>query len=271
MSGHGDIRKIVSAEVLKLKRRRSTVMLPLVVAALALIIYFGLEVGARRHWFGVPSGYFVASSAIAWITNAMVVLLVVVTAFFISQEYALGTVKSAWVRPARRGGWYTAKLLTAAGAVTVLFAAAVAVVMLVAALRLGFADLMEKDYLVHTARGLGLRLTLTTALTLFMMWSATAVTAAVAARFNHPGGAIAAALGLGIAMTALSVFPAARPFLLTTYLALPSEQMVAMSKGLPLPLEWSDLAWQTLAAGGAWGVGAYLIGRRFTVRKEITG
>jgi ABC-type transport system involved in multi-copper enzyme maturation permease subunit len=271
MSQRGDIARIVSAEVLKLRRRRSTFVLPSIVVALAVLIYFGLEVGARNHWFGIPSGFFVASSAIAWITNAIVLVLVVVTSFFVSQEFALGTVKSAWVRPVKRSGWFTAKLLTAAGAVTALFLVAVVVVLTLAAARAGFTDLMEKDYLIHTARSMGLRMAMTTGLTLFVVWSAAAVTSALAARLNHPGGAIAATLGLGIAMTALSVFPAVRPFLLTTYLALPCEQMVAMSKGLPLPLEWGDLVWHTLAAGGAWGVGAYLIGRRTVQRKEITG
>jgi hypothetical protein len=162
-------------------------------------------------------------------------------------------------------------LLTAAGIVTALFVVAAVVMVALAALKLGFEDLMEKDYLIHTAGSLGVRMVLTTALTLFVLWSATAVTAALAARLNHPGGAIAAALGLGIAMTALSVFPAARPYLLTTYLSLPSEQMVAMSKGLPLPLEWGDLVWQTLAGAGAWGAAAYLSGRRVVQKKEITG
>jgi hypothetical protein len=266
----GDIRRVVSAELLKFRRRRSTVVLPAVVVALAVLIHFGLEVGARKHWFGVPSGFFVASSAIGWLTNAIVLVLVVVTSFVVSQEYALGTVKSAWVRPVKRGGWFTGKLLTAAGVVSVVFVAAAAVVVALAAARLGFGDLMEKDYLVHTGRSLGLHLALTSGLTLFALWSATAVTAALAARFNHPGGAIAAALGLGVAMTALSVFPAARPFLLTTYLGLPSEQMVAMSKGLAIPLAWGDLVWRTLAAGGAWGLTAYMTGRRIVQKKEIT-
>jgi hypothetical protein len=188
----------------------------------------------------------------------------------VSQEFALGTVKSVWVRPVKRSGWFSAKLLTAAGIVTALFVVAVAAVVGVAAARLGYTDLMEKDYLVHPARNLGVRMALTTGLTLFALWSATAVTAALAARLNHPGGAIAAALGLGIAMTALSVFPAARPFLLPTYLGLPSEQMVAMSKGLPLPLEWGDLVWQTLVAGGAWGLAAFLVGIGVVQKKEIT-
>jgi len=271
LNQRSDISRVVSAEVLKFKRRRSKVVLPSVVVALAVLIYFGLEVGARNHWFGLPSGFFVASSAIGWITNAIVLLLVVVTSFVVSQEFALGTVKSVWVRPVKRNGWYAAKILTAAGIVTALFVLACVVVLALAAARSGFADLMEKDYLVHSARSLGFRMALTTGLTLFMLWSATVVTAALAARFNHSGGAIAAALGLGIAMTALSVFPPVRPYLLTTYLGLPSEQMVAMSKGLPLPLEWGDLIWRTFAAGGVWALAAYAIGLRIVQRKEITG
>ena len=271
MKRRGDVTRVVSGEILKLRRRRSTVVLPGIVLALAVLIYFGLEMGARNHWFGIPSGFFVASSAISWINNALVLVAVVVTSFIVAQEYALGTVKSAWVRPVTRGGWFSAKLLSAAGVVTVLFVVAAGVVVLLAAVKLGFGDLKEKDYLVHTAGSLGTRMALTTGLTLFVLWSATAVIAALAARLNHPGGAIAAALGVGIAMTALSVFPAARPFLLTTYLGLPSEQMIAMSKGLPLPLEWGDLVWQTLAGAGAWGVAAYSLGRRVVQRKEITG
>jgi hypothetical protein len=267
----GDITRVVSAEVLKCRRRRSTVVLPVIVAALAVLVYFGLEIGARNNWFGVPSGFFVASSSIGWITNAVVLLLVVVTSFVVSQEFALGTVKSAWVRPVNRGGWYAAKCVTAAGMVTALFVLAVVVVVALAAARSGFTDLMEKDYLVHSARSMGARMALTTGLTLFVLWSATAVTAALAARVNHAGGAIAVALGLGIAMAALSVFPPVRPYLLTTYLGLPSEQMVAMSKGLPLPLEWGDLIGRTLAAGGAWALAAYAIGLWIVQRKEITG
>ena len=270
MRPKGDIARVLSAEVLKMRRRRSTFVLPSIVVALAVLIYFGLDVGARNHWFGVPSGFFVASSAIGWINSSLVLVSVLVTAFVVSQEYALGTVKSAWVRPVRRSGWFDAKLITAAGIVTALFVAAVAVVVVLAAVKLGYGDLMEKDYLVHPAGSLGARMALTTGLTLFGLWSATAVTAALAARLNHPGGTIAAALGLGIAMTALSMFPPLRPVLLTTYLGLPSEQMVAMSKGLPLPLEWGDLVWRTLAAAGAWGVAAYAIGRWSVQKKEIT-
>jgi hypothetical protein len=72
-------------------------------------------------------------------------------------------------------------------------------------------------------------------------------------------------------MTALSVFPPVRPYLLTTYIGAPSEQMVAMSKGLPLPFEWKDLAWRTVATGVVWAAVSYVAGRRIVSRKEITG
>ncbi|MCK4773226.1 MAG: ABC transporter permease [Candidatus Krumholzibacteria bacterium] len=270
MIHRSDISREISAEMLKFRRRRSTFVFPAALVLLAALLYIGFEAGARNHWFGVPSGFFVAASSVAWIANVMVLVLVVITSFVISQDYALGTVKSAWVRPTSRTGWYTGKVLTACCVVAGLFVLAVVAVVVLAASRLGFVDLMEKDYLVHSASSMGLRLLLTTGLTLFVMWSAVVVTSALAAGLNHPGGAIAVALGLGVAMTALSVFPATAPFLLTTYLGLPSEQMVAMSKGLPLPLEWADLIWRSLGAGASWALVAFVIGRKIVIGKEIT-
>jgi ABC-type transport system involved in multi-copper enzyme maturation permease subunit len=271
MSGRRDIGNIVSAEILKFRRRRSTIVLPAILVVLAAVIYFGIDLGARRHWFGLPSGYFVAASAIAWITNAVTLALVIATSFVISQEYALGTVKAVWVRPVSRRAWYTAKNLVAGGAVTLCYLITVAVVIVLAAARSGFTDLMEKDYLIHSAGSLGLRLLLTTALTLCAIWAATLLTAAVASKTNHPGGAIAVTIGMGIAMLALSQFPPVGAFLPTTYLGAPSEQMIAMSKGLPLPYEWGDLVWKSLVASGLWGLLAYLAGLRIVSKKEITG
>ena len=265
-----EISRIISAELVSLRRRRSTFVLPAVLLALATIVYFGLETGARNNWFGLPSGFFVAASAIGWLANVVVLVVVVLTSFLISQEYALGTVKSAWVRPLSRQGWFTGKVLYACGVVTVLYILAIVLVVILAALRSGFVDLMEKDYLVHTAGSMGLRLALTSALVLFTIWSTVIVTAAFASRINHPGGAIAVVTGIGVALMALSVFPPVRPFLLTTYIGLPSEQMVAMSKGLPLPFEWGDLVWRTLAAGALWACVAYFAGRKIVKAREIT-
>ncbi len=270
MNRKSEISRIVSGELVMQRRRRSTFVLPSVLLLLAAIVYFGLEMGARNNWFGLPSGFFVAASSIGWMANVVVLVVVVFTSFLISQEYALGTVKSAWVRPLSRQGWFTGKLLYACGLVTLLFLMAAVVVVALALLRLGFVDLMEKDYLVHTAGSMGLRLVLTTALVLYTIWSTAIVTAALASRINHPGGAIAAVTGIGVALMALSVFPPVRPFLLTTYIGLPSEQMVAMSKGLPLPFEWGTLVWRTLAVGTTWAVVAYVAGIRIVKNRQIT-
>lgn len=265
-----DVSRVLAGEVLKFRRRRSTVVMPLIMVLLATATALLFDAGARNNWFGVPSGFFVAASATAWITNVMALLLVIVASFTVAQEFALGTVKAAWVRPVGRTGWFAGKVITSGVVVTVLFLLAVAAAVVVAGVKGGFSDLMEKDYLVHTARSLGLRLLLTTGLALCALWSATVVAAAVAAKLDHAGGAIAAALGLGIAMTALSMIPAAKPFLLTTYIGLPAEQMLAMSKGLPLPLEWGDLIWRTLAVSGIYALVAYLFGRWIVGKREIT-
>jgi hypothetical protein len=105
------------------------------------------------------------------------------------------------------------------------------------------------------------------------VWTLCAVTvfaAALAGMFKHAGGAIAAGLGAGIAMTVLGTFPPLRPLLLTTHVSLPWEQMIAMSKGLPLPAEWGQLVWQTLVGSGVWMVATFLIGQRVISKKQIT-
>ena len=270
MSRKTEIFRIVSGELVSQRRRRSTFVLPAVLLLLAAFVYFGLETGARNNWFGLPSGFFVAASSIGWLANVVVLIVVVLTSFLISQEYALGTVKSAWVRPLSRQGWFTGKLLYACGVVTLLFLTAVVVVVVLAVLRLGFVDLMEKDYLIHTAGSMELCLALTSALVLYTIWSTVIVTAALSSRINHPGGAIAVVTGIGVALMALSVFPPIRPFLLTTYIGLPSEQMVAMSKGLPLPFEWGTLVWRTLVTGAIWAFVAYLAGLRIVKSRQIT-
>jgi ABC-type transport system involved in multi-copper enzyme maturation permease subunit len=174
------------------------------------------------------------------------------------------------VRPVTRAQWYAAKVCTAAASLSGLFLLVVAVVMVLAVFRLGLTDLTEKDYVVHTARSLTLRLILSVGLTVFALWAVTVFVAMVAGLFNHPGGTIAMALGAGVLMMVLGAFPAVRPFLLTTYVSSPWEQMVAMSKGLPLPFEWGRLTWQTMAGAGVWIILTFALGQRVIKNKEIT-
>lgn len=271
MNGESAIRRVMAGELLKQRRTRSFLVVPAAVCVLAAVVYFGVETGARSNWFGIPSGFFVAASTVGWLAGVLVLVAVVSTSFLISREFATGAVKSAWVRPLGRQAWYLGRVLYSCAVLTVLFVLAVLVIAALSAARVGFVDLMEKDYLIHTAAGMGRCLALTAVLTLIVFWSAVVVTSAFAVLINHPGGTIAVVIGVGVAMTALAVFAPLRPFLLTTYVGLPSEQMVAMSKGLPLPLEWKDLVWRTLAAAGGWAGLAWIAGRTIISKKEIKG
>ena len=265
-----DFAKVVAAETFKLRRQRSTLIVLILVAVLALVMFVALEFAARRDWIGVPSGHFVAASVIGWMAIIMIILAVVVTSFLVSQEFALGTIKSTWVRPVTRGQWFSAKIYTAGVVMSELFVLAVVVTVALAATRLGFADLTEKGYTIHTSGEMTRRLIQTIALTLWALWAVTAFVAMLSAMFRHPGGAIAAGLGAGVAMIVLSAFPPIRPLLLSAYLSLPMEQMIAMSKGLPLPLEWGQLIWRTVAGAGVWMIVAFFIGQRIISKKEIT-
>ncbi len=247
-----------------------TVIVPLVTAAFAIVVSLGLGLAAQRAWLGMPSGFYMTAAAARWMINVLVLLSIVITCFHISREFAFGTVKPAWSRPVTRHAWYTGKVISACAIVTVLFAVVIFCIIAVSALRFGFNDLMEKDYLVHSAASMGGKLACTAVLTLWSLWAVTVVTAMLAVLFNHPGGGIAASLGLGLLMTVLGIFPPVRPFLLGTFINMPLEQMVAMSQGLPLPFEWSRLVLWTIVGGGAWLTAGLILGVLFIRRKEIT-
>jgi ABC-type transport system involved in multi-copper enzyme maturation permease subunit len=265
-----DVGKVVGAEWFKLKRRRWTYVLLALAGVLSIAMFLALEYAARRDWIGIPSGHFVTASVAGWLTTVMMIVAVIIPAFLISQEFALGTVKSTWVRPVTRGRWFTAKVVVAASAVGALFVVAFAITALLALTRLGFSDLVEKNYTIHTAPSLNGRLLMTVGLTVWTLCAATVFAAALAVMFKHAGGAIAAGLGAGVAMMVLGVVPPLRPLLLTTHVSMPWEQMIAMSKGLPLPVEWGRLLWQTLAGAGVWMAVAFVIGQRVVHTKQIT-
>ncbi len=267
---NNDVAKVISAEWLKLKRRRTTIVVPVLVGLFAVVTFFGLDFAVRRQVIGLPNGFNVAAATISLLINVVVLVAVVATCFHISREFALGTIKSAWVRPITRNAWYSGKILSACGAIALLFLFTVGIVVVLAAFRFGFSDLMEKDYLVHPAGSLGWRMVLTVGLTLWSLWALIAVVAMLAGLINHPGGAIAAALGLGLLLTVLAIFPALRPYLLSTYLSLPIDQMSAMSKGLPLPLSWSQVIRHTLIGAGVWIIVTFIVGQQIIKRKQIT-
>lgn len=267
----GDIAKTVAAERFKLSRQKITWILPIAVVLVVFIMSMVLEFAARQDWIGVPSGYFVAASVINWMSNVLLLLVVVVTSFLIAQEFAIGTVKGAWIRPLERSKWFTGKIVVTLGVVTILFVLAVTIAMLIAFVRIGFSDLMENTYLIHSSGALFGRLLLCTALTIWALWSAAMLVAMIAGGMSHPGGTIAVALAVGIGMTIMGAIDPVRPYLISSYVALPFEQMVAMSKGLPLPLEWGQLVMRSLGVPAVWMLATFLIGQRVIRKREISG
>lgn len=265
-----DMRNVIAAELLKLRKKRSTLVIPLVVVGLSAAILWGLSLAARRDWIGVPNAFYLTSAATGWMVNIVGLVAVIITSFHISREFALGTVKSAWVRPIPRHAWYTAKVLSAWMMICALFLLTMIVLVGLAAIAFRFADLMEKDFLVHSAGSLWGMLAVTVLLVLLALCAVSTVMAGIAVFFNHPGGAIGTGLGFGVLLTVLGVFPSMQPFLPTTYINRPVEQMIAMSKGLPLPLAWSTLAWRTIVGSVVWLAVAYGIGVWWIRKKEIT-
>jgi len=164
-----DAVKTITVDWFKARRQKMTYIIPMLLIAVTAAMVFVLELAARRNWIGVPDGYFIAASVMSWINNIMVLLVVVFTSFGIAQEFALGTVKSAWVRPVARSQWYTGKLVFSSSLVTNLFIVSGLTVVSLVMIRLGFTDLMEKDFLVHSSRSLALRLLLVSGLTVWAL------------------------------------------------------------------------------------------------------
>ena len=186
-----DIVNIISAEKYKLLRRRSTAAMLPGVLLLSVIIFFSVDLAAQRDWIGIPSGFYLASVAIGWMVNIIALLTIIIVAFQISGEFALGTVKPAWTRPVSRSSWFAGKLISVSAISSVLFIVSLAAITLLASVKYGFSDLMEKDYLVHASSSLAGRYIQVSFLTLVSFWALAAVTAVFAACFVRPGSTIA--------------------------------------------------------------------------------
>ncbi len=263
------VRRVLAAEGLKLRRRKTTFVVPVLLVAISVVATVGVHQAARRQWIGEATGFHVAASALQLLVNLVLLLVVVVSSFLVAREFGWGTAKSAWIRPLSRSDWVGGKLLFAAGLSSGMWIAVLVPVIALAAATAGFEDLMEKDYLLHPAGSLWGHLLLAAGLTQWSLWAVTVVAAALAALCGHPGGAVTAGVGLGLLMTLLSVFPGAEPFLLSTYVSMPWEQMIAMSKGLPLPHAWGDVFAMVFLGAGVWMVIAFALTMRTVRTREV--
>lgn len=265
-----DLKKVLSAEWLKARGRKTTFIVPALTILCSVILFLTVGYATEKDWIGLSSGFYITSVSMGWLVNAMAFLAVVMTGFQISGEFAMGTVKPAWTRPVSRRNWYFGKLIACSAGVTFLFLISLVTVIILAGFKFGYSDLMEKDYLVHSSGEMWRSLLVASALTIWSLWSAVAATSVFAVFFNRPGGAIATVIAVSFAMTLLAVIPSARPLLLSTCLTQPFEQMTAMSKGIPLPMEWGTLIWRTAACAGIWTLISVFAGSAAIAKKEIT-
>jgi len=265
-----DVGRVIGAEILKMRRLKSTFALPTTAVALAAIQAILFDIFQRRALVGEPSGFFVGATTLGWMTTAIALLAIVLTSFLISREFALGTIKTAWTCQLKREHWYAGKVVTAVLAVVGIYVLVVATILLVAWTRAGFGDLAEGGLVIHEVRDLSIRMALCATLTLFALCALVILAAQVATLVNNAGTAIAIGVGLGVVMSGLQAVSVLRPFMLTTYLAAPLSQMSAMSRGFPLPYEWNELLWKCLVGAGAWMIVAYIGGHIAIKRREVT-
>jgi len=265
-----EILRIVSAEKYKLVRRRSIIILPIGVILLSSAVFLTVDFATQRDWIGVSSGFYLASTAIGWMVNIIALLTVIFASFQVSGEFALGTVKPAWIRPVSRSAWFMGKLLSVSAYASILFLISLVTIISLASIKYGFSDLMEKDYLIHSVRTLSGRLVQSSMLTLLSLISLSIVTGMVATLFMRPGSTIAVLVILSFAMSVIAIFEQAGPYLLSNALINPFQQMKVMSKGLPLPYEWNDLIWRNAASAGVYLVLSLISGIWIINKKEIT-
>lgn len=262
--------RVLGAEVYKARYRRSTWALPISAAAVTAMVFFAVDYAAGRDWIGVPGGWYLASSTTGWMIDITGLIAIVMTCFAVSGEFSRGTVKPALTRGISRGGWYAGRVVAVCAATTVLLAAVMLTALALAGTLRSLSDLLEKDFLIHSSADLFRGFVLCSALTLAVLWAVVSAAAMVSSLVGRAGSAIALAIFLAAGMTVLSVFDPLRPFLLGDALGLPMAQMISMSKGLPLPLEWSSLARRTLLCAAGWTAATCALGILVMRRKEIT-
>lgn len=261
--------RILAVEAYKLRRGRALFLVPSAVVAANAVLFFGMSLAVEGDFFGVPSGFYISSASIGWAMNLVAVVAAIITAFQISNEFAMGTVKNLWTQPLSRQSWFGAKVLFACSVVSFLILASIFTLLILSSIKYRFNDLVENRLLIHSAADMWFRLINTSLLTLWSCIALVSSVAAISSFCNRPGTSISFTFGLGFSMMILSVFPPIRPFLLYTYIQLPFEQMTAMSKGLPLPLPWGELIWKSLLVPGIYMAVSLFTGQFIIRRKEI--
>ncbi len=264
------VSRVLKAEFYKARRRRSSWLMPVAALLLTAGIFFAVDYAAQRDWMGVPGGWYLASSTAGWLVDITGLAVIVMACFSVSGEFSRGTVKPALTRGISRIGWFFGRVIAVCAASTVLFSVIAASALVLAAVFRGLPDLMEKDFLLHSSSRLFWSYVLCYVLTVVTLCAVASAASMVSTLVNRAGTAIAAGIMLAFAMTVLGVFDTLRPFLVSDALGLPMDQMVSMSKGLPLPYGWSELIRRTLLCAAGWSSVSLALGSAVIRRKEMT-
>jgi ABC-type transport system involved in multi-copper enzyme maturation permease subunit len=264
-----DTRRTVVAEWFKLKKSRAAPIGILVYLVVLAILYFTYEIAARESFIGIESGFYIVGAVTSATTLPLAFVALFLVSFSLGREFSQGTVQMVWARPIPRTGWLLGKAITNGYHLSVFVAFTFIITIIVAGMRFGFTDLMEKDYLIHAEAALWGRFALLAALT-WLAAVAVAIAAMIPALYlGNPGGALTVSTVAGFVLQMAGGWDAASPFLLSTYLSGPLQQFVAMSKGLPLPQTWSELVRTCLIGTIAWIGVCWLWAWQIVRRKEV--
>jgi len=264
-----NINNIISAELYKQKRTRSAKIIPLLIVLISVIIFLGVSAATENLSFGITSGFYISASSLGWIIKAVSFVAIIITCFQISNEFSMGTVKAAWVQPISRSKWYAAKILHTCMIVWGVLLTSVILVLLMAFIRYDFNPLVENEYLIHSEIDLWMKMGLTLLLTIWVTGVIVAASAALSLFFNSAGSSISVVIALSLLMMILEIFRGAERFLLSTYISLPAEQYGLMTRGVPLPISWSELSYLTLGIPAAYLAVSLVIGFYVIKVKEI--
>jgi len=264
-----DARRTIAGEWLKLRKSRTTPVGLLVYLAIFAVLYITYVVAARESFMGIQSGFYIAGAAVSAATTPLAFVALLLVSFSLGREFSQGTVQMVWSKPITRGGWLLGKIGTSAFHVSVFVVLTFVIAVVAAGLQFGFADLMEKDYLIHAQSALWWRFALLAALTWLAVIAVVVATAIPALYLGSPGGAVTVSIVIGFALQMAGGWDNISPFLLSTYLMEPLQQFVAMSKGLPLPLTWGELVRTCLIGSVVWIGLCWVWAWQIVRRKEV--
>lgn len=264
-----DARRTMAAEWLKVRKSRATPVGLLVYLAIFAVLYITYVVAARESFMGIQSGFYIAGAATSAASTPLAFVALLLVSFSLGREFSQGTVQMIWPKPITRGGWLLGKLGLSVFHVSVFVWLTFVMAVVAAGLQFGFTDLMEKDYLIHAESALWWRFLLLAALTWLAVVAVVIAAAIPALYIGSPGGAVTVSIVIGFALQMAGGWDMISPFLLSTYLADPLQQFVAMSKGIPLPLSWGELVQTCLIGSVVWIGLCWLWAWQIVRRKEV--